>query len=72
MLHRYKARDMAQFLDIFERDVLDDEGESLGIKKSEDLFFEKIVGILPMFIKDMNDFEVIRSLEVLTKKNLGS
>ena len=63
---------MAQFLDIFDRDVLDDEGEPLGIKKSDDIFFERVVGILPMFIKDMSDFEIIRSLEVLTKRNLGS
>ena len=55
MLHKYKARDLAQFLDIFDRDVLDDEGESLGVIKTDDVFFEKIMGILPMFIKDMNN-----------------
>jgi hypothetical protein len=72
MLHKFKARDMAQFLDIFDRDILDNEGEPIGVKKAEELFFEKIVGILPMFIKDMNDYEIIRSLEVLTRKGLGS
>lgn len=56
MLHKYGARDMAQFLDIFDRDVLDDEGEAIGIKKTEDeVFFERIVGLLPMFVKDMSN-----------------
>jgi hypothetical protein len=72
MLHKFKARDMAQFLDLFDRDILDNEGEPIGVKKSEDNFFEKIVGILPMFIKDMNDYEIIRSLEVMTRRGLGS
>jgi len=51
MLHKYKAKDMAQFLDVFDRDVEDDEGEALGVMKTDHIFFEKIVGILPMFIK---------------------
>ena len=72
MLHKFKARDMAQFLDIFDRDILDNDGEPIGVKKAEDVFFEKIVGILPMFIKDMNNYEIIRSLEVLTRRGLGS
>lgn len=53
MLHKYKARDMGQFLDLFDREVLDDLGEPLMIKKCDDSFFERITGILPMFVRDM-------------------
>jgi len=35
MLHKYKARDMAQFLDVFDRDVEDDEGEPIGVIKTD-------------------------------------
>jgi hypothetical protein len=71
MLHRFKSRDMAQFLDIFDRDVLDDEGEPLGIKKSDDIFFERVVGILPMFIKDMSDKNEIYNKLLEEIKNSG-
>lgn len=73
LLHKYKARDMAQFLDIFDRDVLDDEGEPIGVKKTaDDVFFERIVGLLPMFVKEMNHEQVVRTLEVITARNMGS
>lgn len=72
MLHKYKARDIAQFLDIFDRDVEDDEGEAIGVIKTDDVFFERIVGILPMFINQMTNWQLIRSLEVCVKRNLGS
>ena len=56
LLHKYQARDMAQFLDVFDRDVLDDEGEAIGVQKTaDDTFFERIVGLLPMFVKDMSN-----------------
>jgi len=55
MLHKYSARDLSQFLDIFDRDVVDDEGENLGVIKTDEVFFERIVGILPMYIKQMNN-----------------
>lgn len=56
MLHKYGAREMAQFLDLFDRDVLDDEGEAIGVIKTEDdTFFERIVGLLPMFVKKMSN-----------------
>jgi len=73
LLHKYQARDMAQFLDVFDRDVLDDEGEAIGVQKTaDDTFFERIVGLLPMFVKDMSNPAVVRCLEVLTSRNLGS
>lgn len=73
MLHLYKTRDLSQFLDIFDRDVLDDEGEPIGVKKTADeKLFEQIIGLLPMYVKEMNNEQVIRSLEVMTARNLGS
>ena len=47
-------------------------GEPLPLKKCEDVFFERVVGLLPMFVKQMNNFAVVRCLEVMTKKNIGS
>lgn len=71
-LHKFKARDMAQFLDLFDRDVLDEMGEPVMINKCDEVFFERIVGLLPMFVKEMSDKHVVRCLEVITKKGLGS
>jgi len=55
MLDKYKARDMAQFLDIFHKEMLDEHDEPIFLKKTDDSFFERIVGLLPMFVKDMNN-----------------
>ena len=48
LLHKFKGRDMATFLDLFDKDILNDEGEPHNLKKCEDQFFERIVGILPI------------------------
>ena len=72
LLHKYKARDFAQFMDVFDRDVEDQEGEALGVKKADDVFFERVVGLLPMFVKDMTNREVIRCFEVMVSRNIGS
>jgi hypothetical protein len=47
-------------------------GEPLGIKKCDDLFFERIIGLYPMYVKEMDNLQVIRSLEVMVKRNIGS
>ena len=53
--------------------MLDDEGEPVGVKKvADEVFFERIVGLLPMYIKEMSPSQIIRSLEVMTARNLGS
>jgi len=72
MLHKYKPRDFAQFLDLFDREVIDDQGEPLLIRKCEDLFFERLTGLLPMYVKEMTNPQLIRSLEVCVARNLGS
>lgn len=71
-LHKYKARDFAQFLDIFDRESYDWQGEPLLFKKADDIFFERIVGLLPMYVKEMTSPQVIRCFEVMTKRNIGS
>ena len=64
---------MAVFLDLFDKDFLDDDGEPyVYIKKAHDEFFERIVSLLPMHINHMNEEQIVRTLEVLTKRNLGS
>ena len=51
-LHVYnKARDYAHFLDIFDKDLMDTMGEAIVLKKADDVFFEKICGLLPMYVK---------------------
>jgi len=73
LLHKYKGRDMAVVLDLFDKDFLDDDGEPfIYIKKAQDEFFERIVSLLPMHINHMNEEQIVRTLEVLTKRNLGS
>ena len=72
MLHKYKGADLATFLDIFDQDLQDEEGETYGIVKADNVFFERIVGILPIEIKNLNRDQLVRTLEVLVKRNLGS
>lgn len=73
LLHKYKARDMAYFLDVFDRDFLDQEGEPyFKFARSDDVFFERIVAILPMFIPNFSREQLLRTFEVLTKKKIGS
>ena len=73
LLHKYKARDMAYFLDVFDREFLDAEGEPyFKFVRSEDVFFERIVAILPMFIPNFNREQLLRTFEVLTKRKIGS
>lgn len=73
LLHKYKGRDMALFMDLFDKDVLDDEGEPyLYMEKALPEFFERITGLLPMHIAWMDNEQLLRTLEVLVKKELGS
>ena len=79
LLHKFKGRDLALMLDAFDKEILDDEGEPHNIRKapipaggSENDFFERIVAILPIQIKYLSKEHLIRSLEVLVKRNLGS
>ena len=60
---------MATFLYLFDKEVLDDEGESfLYLAKSSPEFFERIVGLLPMQISFLNNEELVRTLEVLVRR----
>ena len=55
-MHKFKGRDMAVFLDLFDKDFLDDDGEPyIFIRKAQDEFFERIVSLLPMHISHMNE-----------------
>jgi hypothetical protein len=72
MLHLYKSQEMAQFLDLFDQDILDMMGDPLLINKVDNIFFEKVTGILPPHVKLMKNHQVIRTLEVCVKRNLGS
>jgi hypothetical protein len=53
LLHKYKDRDMSMLLDLYDRDILDQEGEPYLIQKAKSEFFERIAGILPMHIKNL-------------------
>jgi len=63
---------MAMLLDLFDTDVLDDDGEPMPVRKAEEDFYERVVGILPMQIKHLSKEHLIRTLEVVVKRNLGS
>jgi hypothetical protein len=51
---------------------MDELGEPLSIKKCDDVFFERLAGLLPMYIKEMTNREIVRTLEVCVDRNLGS
>jgi hypothetical protein len=72
ILHKYKGRDMAMLLDLYDRDILDGEGEPHLLRKTEADFFERVVGILPMHIKHLSKEQLIRTLEVVVKREVGS
>jgi hypothetical protein len=72
LLHKYKGRDMAMMLDLYDADVMDDEGEPHLLRKADEEFYERVVGILPMQIKNMSKEHLIRTLEVVVKRGLGS
>ena len=61
------------FLDLFEKEVLDDKGDVyLYLQKAPEEFFERIVSILPMHVGFLSNSELVRTLEVLVQKELGS
>jgi hypothetical protein len=72
LLHKFKGRDMAMLLDLYDKDVLDNESEPYLLRKTENDFFERIVGILPMQIKHLSKEQLIRTLEVVVRKDVGS
>jgi hypothetical protein len=59
-------------MDLFDRDILDDEGEPHVLRKANDAYFERITGIIPIHIKNLSRESVTRILEILVKRNLGS
>jgi hypothetical protein len=63
---------MAMMLDLFDRDILDDEGEPHNLRKTDDSFFERIAGLFPIQVKFLSKEHMIRSLEVMVKRNVGS
>ena len=63
---------MAMLLDLYDKDVLDNESEPYLLRKTENDFFERIVGILPMQIKHLSKEQLIRTLEVVVRKDVGS
>jgi hypothetical protein len=48
LLHKYNGRELAMLLDLYDKEILDDEGEPHNIRKTEDQFFERITCILPI------------------------
>lgn len=63
---------MSLLLDIYDADVLDDEGEPMAVKKCDDDLFERVTGIIPMQIKHLHKENLVRVLEVIVKRGLGS
>lgn len=59
-------------MDLFDKDILDDEGEPHVLRKVDDIYFERITGIIPIHIKSLSKEHITRVLEILVKKNLGS
>ena len=63
---------MAMLLDLYDRDILDQDGEPHLMQKTDSEFFERVAGILPMNIKNLSKDNLIRVLEVCVKRGVGS
>lgn len=74
LLHKFKANELAHILHVYERDMRDHKGTPyIGFsKKCEPEFYERIVSILPMQIPHMGEDKLVRILEIIVNKNLGS
>lgn len=72
MLHKLTPRDLAFCLHVFDKDMVDREGEPISFKKCPDEFFERIVAILPIHVKKLRKEDLVNTIEVLVKRNLGS
>lgn len=60
-------------MNLFDRQFLDENGEPLSyINKCEPEFFERITGILPMHVPMLEGENLLQTLEVLVKRDLGS
>lgn len=60
-------------MDLFDKDILDDDGEPfMFMQKAPAEFFERITGLLPMHIAFMDNSHLLKTLEVLVKRDLGS
>jgi hypothetical protein len=58
---------------LFDDDILDEDGEPhLYLKKTEPEFFERITSLMPMHIAFLPEEQLVRVLEILVKKGLGS
>jgi hypothetical protein len=63
---------MALLLDIYDADIPDEEGEPLPVRKCDEDLFERVTGIMPMQIKHLSKENLVRVLEVVVKRGLGS
>ena len=63
---------MAILLDLYDKVIVGDDGEPIPFEKADNVFFERLVGILPIQIKYLEKEHLIRVLEVLVKRGLGS
>lgn len=59
-------------MDLYDKDILDEDGEKTSIKKCPDVFFERVTALLPIKIKDLNRDHMVRCLEVLVRRGLGA
>ena len=72
LLHKYKGREMAFLLDIYDAVIPDQECEPLPVRKCDNDLFERVTGILPMEIKHLSKENLVRVLEVIVRRGLGS
>lgn len=75
-LHKFKAGQLAQILDIYSRKKeQDDLSMDYYTKQKERAwpgFIERIVSILPLHIPQMTNAQVVRTFEILVERNIGS
>lgn len=73
MLHKYNGRQLTMAMHLFNKEVIDHEGNPfMFLTKAPEEFYERITALLPMHISFLSNEELLRTLEVLVEKNLGS
>ena len=72
ILHKYICRDMAYFLDLFDREFLDDAGEpSILFKRTNNVFFERIIALLLLYIPHFTKAQLVRTFSILKNESCG-
>lgn len=71
-VHLLKPGEFVQILDHFDRPIKDEKSKEININKCEREFFERLTTLFPIHVKNVKPLYLIKAIEILGKKNLGT